>query len=544
MNYNAAICYVLAGIGLCFWARRGTSEAVAIFGGVIVFLGSVTMAEYLFRTDLGIDELFFHSRFVAEVPDAGRMSPISAFCFVLIGLALIALSTRKTWRGQALAVGLLASVIINIAGMALLGYIIGLPGAHGGEHLTRIAAHTAAGLGLAGAILFVIAWNLALRPGEITPRWLPVPVTLGIFAASLVLYFALEGNQQEDAMRTIRAGADAARDQVALRMDARIRSFVRMARQWEIGGAASEAAWRDDAATYLHDFPEVQALEWMDNTHRIKWVLPLAGNEGKLNQDLTIEPNRKAAVDRVEQDHNPAITGIVTLFHGGLGFVIYVPVMIDGRMAGIVGAVFKAQPCLDRYLPPAVADGEAIRIAESRQTFYERDASSPPLRPDWAVKEKVELPGATWAMTVWPTQEFASRLWSPLPLVVLGFGTLGSLLLGVLCFLGQRASRHTAEIARTNAALQEALDNVKTLQGLLPICSSCKRVRDDTGYWNQIDTYIHAHTNASLSHGYCPECAAKAFRECGFEVPENVQAEIEAGRFEKAQADMVNPHAG
>jgi predicted Fe-S protein YdhL (DUF1289 family) len=66
----------------------------------------------------------------------------------------------------------------------------------------------------------------------------------------------------------------------------------------------------------------------------------------------------------------------------------------------------------------------------------------------------------------------------------------------------------------------------------LLICSGCKRVRDGTGYWNQIDTSLDRHTNASLSHGFCPECAAKAFREFGFEVPETVQAELDAGNFE------------
>ncbi len=109
---------------------------------------------------------------------------------------------------------------------------------------------------------------------------------------------------------------------------------------------------------------------------------------------------------------------------------------------------------------------------------------------------------------------------------------LGALLLGAVCFFAQRSSRHATETARANAALQAALDKVKTLEGLLPICSSCKRVRDDTGYWSQIDTYLDEHTNASLSHGYCPECAAKAFQDLGFDVPDSVQAAVAAGNFE------------
>ena len=85
---------------------------------------------------------------------------------------------------------------------------------------------------------------------------------------------------------------------------------------------------------------------------------------------------------------------------------------------------------------------------------------------------------------------------------------------------------------RANAALQAALDTVKTLEGMLPICCYCKRVRDDTGYWNQIDTYLRKHTNASLTHSYCPECAAKFYEECGCDVPDKIKAEIAAGNFE------------
>lgn len=55
--------------------------------------------------------------------------------------------------------------------------------------------------------------------------------------------------------------------------------------------------------------------------------------------------------------------------------------------------------------------------------------------------------------------------------------------------------------------LQAALEKVKTLSGLLPICASCKKIRDDKGYWNQIETYIQNHSEAEFSHGICPDCA-------------------------------------
>jgi methyl-accepting chemotaxis protein len=63
------------------------------------------------------------------------------------------------------------------------------------------------------------------------------------------------------------------------------------------------------------------------------------------------------------------------------------------------------------------------------------------------------------------------------------------------------------------AELKTALAEVKTLSGLLPICCSCKKIRDDQGYWNQIETYLQAATDAEFSHGICPDCAKKLYPE-------------------------------
>jgi len=65
------------------------------------------------------------------------------------------------------------------------------------------------------------------------------------------------------------------------------------------------------------------------------------------------------------------------------------------------------------------------------------------------------------------------------------------------------------ELRRVSARMADALEKVKTLHGLLPICAWCKRIRDDQGYWSQVEAYIHEHTGADFTHGICPECLEK-----------------------------------
>ena len=69
------------------------------------------------------------------------------------------------------------------------------------------------------------------------------------------------------------------------------------------------------------------------------------------------------------------------------------------------------------------------------------------------------------------------------------------------------------EQQRLIVELQDALDRVKTLNGLLPICTHCKKIRDDKGYWNQLEEYIQKHSEAQFSHGLCPDCFKKYFRD-------------------------------
>jgi len=98
--------------------------------------------------------------------------------------------------------------------------------------------------------------------------------------------------------------------------------------------------------------------------------------------------------------------------------------------------------------------------------------------------------------------------------------------LGTLCAIDRRprqlsASQKTAmqalsrqvmallELRRVSGHMAEALEKVKTLHGLLPICAWCKRIRDDQGYWSQVEAYLREHTGADFTHGICPDCLEK-----------------------------------
>ena len=86
---------------------------------------------------------------------------------------------------------------------------------------------------------------------------------------------------------------------------------------------------------------------------------------------------------------------------------------------------------------------------------------------------------------------------------------------GMAAGIGVALMRKQAEEAleEERRRLQRALDEVRTLRGIVPICANCKKIRDDKGYWSQVEKYVSDHTEARFSHGICPDCVEKVYPE-------------------------------
>jgi PAS domain S-box-containing protein len=85
--------------------------------------------------------------------------------------------------------------------------------------------------------------------------------------------------------------------------------------------------------------------------------------------------------------------------------------------------------------------------------------------------------------------------------------------------LERKVRERTAALEELTRNLEIALNKIKKLSGMLPICASCKKIRDDKGYWNQIEEYIRAHSEAEFTHSICHECAEKLYPDFNFNKP-------------------------
>lgn len=176
MQYNTALGFLLCGIGI-FSAARGKRRLAVAMGAVVGALGILTLGQYIFGLNLGIDQLLMTHYVLVETSHPGRMAPNTALTFVLVAAALLILVAVPPFKGRPLLVGSLSALILTLGGVAFIGYLTGASTAYGWGQLTNMAVHTAAGFMVLGTGILMAAYQEGLRgrsePVDVftMPRW-------------------------------------------------------------------------------------------------------------------------------------------------------------------------------------------------------------------------------------------------------------------------------------------------------------------------------------------------------------------------------------
>jgi len=256
--------------------------------------------------------------------------------------------------------------------------------------------------------------------------------------------------------------------------------------------------------------------------------------------DMYSEPVRRTAMEDARDNGRMALSGKVRLVQesGGkeqAGFLLYLPIYRNGRPHGTV-AERRANIIGWAYSPFRMDDlmqgthGEHasdldIEIYDGKEAaadtlMYDSDGTRAAGSPDRAslhAGTTIEIAGHPWTIRIRALEGIHSRVDSMRPALIAVAGFVISMLLTWLTWSlvtgRERAIRAVREREKLIAELQKAFAEIKTLQGILPICSVCKKIRDDKDAWKQMETFIIEHSEAVFSHGYCPDCAQKALKD-------------------------------
>jgi two-component system sensor histidine kinase/response regulator len=457
MVYNTALGFILCGTGIIAIALGRPRWALP--GGVLVSaLGLLTLAEYKFGVDLGIDQLLMQPYISVANAYPGRMAVSTAAFFFAAGAAIILLGASRRFRPRPLIVGVLGAACTVQGIVAFAGYFTGVASVYVWGDIARMAIQTAFAAALTGAGLLTLAWrDQGPRQRKGNPYWLPILVGLGVVIITLCLWQALIVQQRAQSERLLETRAANLHSQMAGHMQIRMQALHRMAQSWEQNGKPSEESWKANARLNLKDFSGLLALWWTDVSRKELWTAELPENQVSLSLDNGFDRERSIAPSFSDRDL-ARIMPAVDLGQKGKVFSIYVPIFERGQLSGFIIGVQRVQELVNEI----TADGSlerryAIAVFDGKTQIYGGDIGD---QRSQQTKQKTELglPGATWQIWIWPRAKTVSQFGSNVPTATLIFGLLAALVLSGSVRLAQNARRHARRAEKASKDMVHEID--------------------------------------------------------------------------------------
>lgn len=465
MQYGTALGFLLCGVGLLALLFARPRLALAC-GAVAAALGLLTLIGYVFGADLAIDRLLTQRFIAVEPAESGRMVPNTALSFVLSGTALVVLSGATRLRRRPLIAGLLGAFVIALGLAAFLGYLSGVESAYGWRDLTRMAVHTGTGFAVLGAGVFATAWRKGAGKEGSAPLWITIPVGLSVVTLAVALWQALIVQERAQIERIILAQANSLRSEIQELVEPRILALVRMAKRWEVRGRTPRGEWESDAELILAHQPGFQAIEWVDSSFRVRWIVPAEGNRGHRDPDLGFDGRRRTTLEQARDRRQVTVTRSVSLAEGGKAFLVYVPVFAAGEFDGFMRGVFGLRKLLDTILKDR-APGYAITVLDGDGKVYGREAEGDRHEARWIREEEIDFHGLTWRLRLSPGPELLAKAQSRLPEVALAVALLLAFLLTLTVHLAQTARLRAIQTEAANRKLENEIAERKRAEAMI-----------------------------------------------------------------------------
>lgn len=289
---------------------------------------------------------------------------------------------------------------------------------------------------------------LALPKIHLHPKhwWLPITAFLFVATITLFVWDAIHQNERVHIQRATRNTLESLKSEIFSDMESRVLAIHRMAERWNIYGVPTKAQWEANAKLFLRHFPGIQAIQWVDPSFRIRWVIPFEANQHLQNLDLGKFEAHRRALETARDKRRSIISKTIELTRGGKGFYIYSPVFYKKEFHGFMVGVFRTQK-LFAIMLANMAPKYSIQVFDDQdQLLFERASEDQTLYPKWSRETTIELRGITWKIRICPDKDSLAEIQSTLPKVVLLGGFLLAFLFATAVFLTQTAHYRAQQI--------------------------------------------------------------------------------------------------
>ncbi len=474
-HFNSALCFLMEGLGLVCLVFRRPGWAALCSGGVLA-ISLATAAEYLFHVDFGIDQLVVHAYVTSNPTHPGRMSPITSLNAFLFGLLLLVQSRARAGGWRFSATCLLSSFILANNGMALVGYVLGLPESYTWGLFHRVTLQTGFGFVLL-AVAFILFALRRIPPGErLSARGIPLAAGLGVFTSSLILWQVLLAGNRWQIVTEMDAIRNSLSAQMTEQIDSRVRALERMGRRIETRPSMTFPEWRADAALYIEHEQVFRGIARTDASGKVIWWI---------NDDLGLQPPpdrmlggsplqreamRQATVagggSTVASPHDRIGAGEATFD----GFTTWTPIYArpgqggGPRLDGFVTGLFDIRQLLSRIDSANGLGKFSFRVREGKgdetQVLYQR---GPFGKPGYRQTFPLAYPGLDWEIDVEPGPLLLARENAHLCHLILAVGLLFAWTLAWALTEYQRARRRMETLQSIEATLRESEERYRLL---------------------------------------------------------------------------------
>lgn len=292
-------------------------------------------------------------------------------------------------------------------------------------------------------------------------HWLSLSLGIITSIAVLGLWQQLLGQEQLHLQQLVQQEANAIGSELSRELSRRILSLERMAARWRLGGGTPQALWEADATNHVNHDYGYQAIEWVDSSLRVRWIVPLQGNEVAQNFDLGQEHRRQITLMVAKELRQTLLTRTVSLVQGGKGFLACIPLFVDRHQSlpaadhfdGFIVGVFRFETFFDTILKGSPR--YQVQVLGRDGLIYRQGTLPDPSSPSQTVI--VQAYGADWQVQVTPTPMLLAEGRSPLPTLVLWGGLVAAWTLAFVVHLGQRFARQAQQSRMINQQLHDEI---------------------------------------------------------------------------------------
>ncbi|GAB4226873.1 MAG: hypothetical protein Tsb0021_03240 [Chlamydiales bacterium] len=509
VQYNTAICFILSGLALIFCVLRFNFIA-KLTSSLVIFIAGLTLVEYLFNLNVGIDTFLFKPYIYAKTSHLGRMAPNSALCFTFLGLSLYIMSTTISYPIRPFIVCFLSSTVIGTASIGLMGYLLNWEIGYAWINFTHMAFQSSIGLLILGIAMLILAWFPRQKTKNLFKLWLPVHITYSsLLVVALILWCQVNTREEGHVQQITEAQANRIESTIRKSTEDYIGDIERLSHDPYLWNRNDIGLWKKMISRQLESIPGVQYVAWVAPNKR---SIVAEMDNGSIQSDYILRQLDQTHLLSPGVNETSPTSNVIYLYEPGekdTDFIIYTTIFSNHEFKGYLVILFDAFYYFNSILRENANPEYSISVRDEYHTIYQRGNQKEMLNKERMEKTVLPLLGTRWTIAAWPSQESLDEQKLSISLLVLLMAFFHTFVTAFSIYLARVTKDRSIEIQRSQRLMQSIIDGATALIYVKGIDGSYLIVNEAfLSFYNLTEDEVIGHTDWDfMSEAKASQCA-------------------------------------